>query len=153
MTWPMNLAAERGTTLPLVAMLLFCLAIVMLYATRAQTGALKLGASDAQARALLAAAQTGLETALAQADTLLQAAPPFDASGWTSIDGPSAQLHDGITYRSVISNHGFTPSSLTLIEVEARAEDGSGGAREVRQQAWLSDAGVYARIAGSWSDF
>lgn len=135
---------QRGTTLALVSLLLFCLAIILLFTARAQMDALSLGSADAQARALHSAAQTGLETALAQADVLLrETAPIFDADGWTAIDGPAAQLDGGIAYRTAIRNHGLLPSSLTLVEIEARAEDDSGGARRVRQQArlrpWLAN--------------
>lgn len=135
---------QRGATLALVSLLLFCLAILLLHTARAQMDALRLGSADARTRALLAAAQTGLESALMQSNTLLrQTVPAFDADGWMATAGPAAQLDDDVAYRTTIRNHGLLPFSLTLIEIESRAEDGNGGARRVRQQArlrpWLAN--------------
>lgn len=148
---------QRGTTLAVVSLLLFCMALMLLYAVRARVSELRLAGHGVQARVLLAAAQSGLETALAQAGALMQeTAPVFDAQGRAELPGPSAELAGGIRLRTALHNRGLTPFDMELIEVESRASDAAGGERAVRQQArlrpWLAHPPPAPLVVGRDAD-
>lgn len=131
-------SAVRGTILPVAALLLFCMAVLALWTARAQTEALRLTSQELRAKTLFAAADTGLETALAGAAILLaDTAPDFDAAGRFRVPGPGGDATDGVRYETFIHNRTLTPFSANTIEIEAHGEDDSGGVRRLRQQARL----------------
>lgn len=128
----------RGAVLPVAALLLFCMALLVLWTARAQTEALRLTSRELRAKTLFTVADTGLETALAEAAMLLADTPPaFDAAGGFRVPGPGGDATDGIRYRTFLHNQALTPFSADTIEIEAHGEDGSGGVRRLRQQARL----------------
>ncbi len=129
---------QRGASLVIVALLLFCLTLMLLYAVRFQATEQRLAGHEVRARSLLAAAQAGLETALVRADVLLHdAAAGFDGAGRFERAGPDGTLDADVSFHTRLHNHGLTPHSVALIEIEAHGSDDRGGRRTVRQQAVL----------------
>jgi hypothetical protein len=150
--------AAHGAILPLVSLLLFCMALLTLWTARAHTEALRYTSQELRARALFAAADSGLETALAEAAIRLADAPPdFDATGRFRVPGPGGDSADGVRYRTFIHNQGLTPFSARTIELEAHGEDDTGGARRLRQQArlrpWLATVPPAPLIGHRQADF
>lgn len=150
--------AARGAILPVAALLLFCMAVLTLWTARAQTEALRFTSQALRAKLLFAAADTGLETALAEAAIRLADTPPdFDAAGRFRIPGPGSEGADGIRYRTALHNQALTPFSAHTIEIEAHGEDDTGGARRLRQQArlrpWLATVPPAPLLVHRQADF
>lgn len=140
---PRRTSARGAATLLLVALLLTSAALLVFYAVRVGLTEQRLTANDVLAHKADAAAQAGLEHALAALAGLDGAAPTFDGGGRFALDGPAATLANGARYSTRVHNHGLTPWDATLLHVEAlgTASDGV-GARAMRQLArrdpWLA---------------
>ncbi len=126
-----------GSILPITALVLFCMAILALWVAQSQLTALQLAGGETRARELFAAAGTALETALLQSAILLDNEPPdFDDNGRFRVAGP-AGTEGGWRYETHIHNETLLPFQHRLVEIEAKALDGSGGVRRQRLQARL----------------
>jgi hypothetical protein len=136
---------QRGASLLIIVLLLFCLTLALLYTARFHVQEQRIGSHEVRARALLAAAQAGLEHAFVHADALLRdGAPSFDGAGRFELAGPGGTLDEDLRFHTLLHNRGLTPHSAALIEIEAHGSDDRGGRRSIRQQAvlrpWLRHA-------------
>lgn len=136
-----NLEAGAATLI-VVALLSFCLALMLIYVSRIVVTQQRLAGNDVLARAGLAAAQAGLETALVELAARMPEDPVFDLDGWISFPGPSGSSGDGASYSTRVSNRGLVPFRTDLLDIEATGTPPDGaGTRIVRQlahqQPWL----------------
>lgn len=123
-----SLPGQRGAaTLVITVLLLFSLSLMMLYAARVGVTEQRLAANDAQARTAFAAAQAGLDRALAGLATLDRAALDYDADGWVALAPVSATLANGADYRAEVHNRALVPHDANLLRLDVRASSGPGG--------------------------
>jgi hypothetical protein len=135
---------QRGAaTVVTVALLTWCLALVVAYTSRVIVTSQRLAGNDAAARAGLEAAQAGLEAALTGLITMDPTGIAYDGNGSTSFRGPAKTLANGASYETRIGNDGLLPFRADLLEIESTGTAPGGGRRVVRQlarlQPWLPE--------------
>ncbi len=139
-----HIGRMRGAaTLLLTALLLMVAGLIVFHAARVGMTDQRLTANDVLAQEAIAAAQAGLERALAALADTDAGALPSDADGRISFAGPAQALMNGAAFETRIHNHGLAANAATLLEIASVgiASDGIGRRRArqlARHDPWLA---------------
>lgn len=128
-------ASQAGVaTLLTTVILLLCITVLTLYATHVAVTEQRLTANDVRARQALAAAQSGLEAALAALPDTAIDGVTFDPAGRAHLDGPAATLADGARFATRLDTLDRTPYSTGLLRVWSRGLSADGSSRRTVRQ-------------------